>query len=118
VKEPNLGPDAQRYAGFRVHWDKDRSAFVFDSKDERDRWQIRHYGQVRNCWREEHEPPDDRPLIVYRRPFWKDEEERRRWEKAAAACPVKESGSLKLDEYLAEVVKVARAIPTGPRGEW
>jgi len=57
--------------------------------------------------------PDDRPVIVHPHPFWKDEEERLRYERAAALCPVSESGSLTLDEYLSEIVKLAEGIKPG-----
>lgn len=58
---------------------------------------------------------DLRPRIVYRFPFWKSEEERLRYERSASLCPVRASGSLTLDRYLSEIVKVAEGI--APQGE-
>lgn len=57
--------------------------------------------------------PDERPTLVYRYPFWQDMEEELRYEKAVAACPVKEYGHLRFDEYLAEVVKLAEGMRPG-----
>lgn len=59
---------------------------VFSSPEERDRWQIRTYGRVRNAFREPDEPPDDRPPID-RRPFWTSESERLTFEHAAETNP-------------------------------
>ncbi len=68
----------------------------------------------RMAFRNEWEPRDERPCIVYPHPFWKDEDERLRYERAAAHCPVSASGKLTLDEYLAEVAKVATGLrPSG-----
>lgn len=47
-------------------------AQVFGSKDERDRWQIMQYGNIRNAFREPNEAPDGRPVLVYPDPFWSD----------------------------------------------
>lgn len=59
----------------------------------------------------EFEPyPDERPVLLDRYPFWKDEEERERYERAAKLCPVSASGSLTLDQYLAAIVEVAEGI--------
>ena len=55
----------------------------FDSKDDRDRWQIQQYGAVRNAFREPDEPTDDRPLLT-RAPFWHDGIEQATYEAAAA----------------------------------
>jgi len=54
--------------------------------EERDRWQIATYGQVRNAFREADEPPDERPVIS-RRPFWTDESERLTYEHAVETNP-------------------------------
>lgn len=59
--------------------------------------------------------PDDRPTLVFRDQFWKDEDERLRYERAVKLCPLREYGHMKFDEYLAEVVKVA--IGLRPSGE-
>lgn len=117
--------DSRKYAGFKGRWDKDLNTFVFESKDERDRWQIKTYGAVRNCCREASDPIDDRPLRYEKNPFWKDEGERQRYERAAHLCPVSASGNLTLDQYLAEIAKLAEGIkPQGtavkamPSGPW
>lgn len=59
--------------------------------------------------------PDERPTLYWPHKFWKDEEEHERYERAAKLCPVSASGSLTLDEYLGEVVKLAEGIkPQAP----
>jgi len=55
--------DAGPYAGFKGAWDKTVGAFVFESMEERDRYQVAAYGHVRHGWREDDEPTDDRPPI-------------------------------------------------------
>jgi hypothetical protein len=106
--------DWGKYDGFRVHWDKDLRTFVFDSKDERDRWQIKQYGQVRNGFREPDDPDDGRPAIIYNVPPYKSREEQLRYERAASLCPVSASGSLTLDKYLGEIVLLASGLhPVG-----
>lgn len=107
--------DRGKYAGFKVHWDKDVNTFVFDTKEERDRWQIKQYGKVRNCFRDPDEPVDEQPVIVYRDPFWKDEDERLRYERAVKAAPPSQYGKMQLHEYLAEIVKLAEGIK--PQGD-
>lgn len=99
----------------------------FQSQDERDRWQVRQYGHLRNGFREYDEPTDDRPLRIDRHPFWEPGEDVI-WERAVKACPLREYGALDAWEYLREVAKLAvsmdvnagkypvRAMPTGPRG--
>ena len=64
----------------------------------------------------EFEPyPDERPVIYWPHSFWKDEEERERYERSAKLCPVSASGSLTLDQYLAAIVELAEGIR--PRAE-
>jgi hypothetical protein len=58
---------------------------------------------------------DDRPRIVYRQPFWKDEDERMRYEKAVKACPLSKYGYLDVFAYLREVVTLAEGM--APQGE-
>lgn len=91
----------------------------FDSKEDRDRWQIAKHGQVRDGFRQEWEQTDDRPLLIYSEPFWESSEERSAWERAVAACPLSEYGELDAFVYLAEVGKVATGlrggVPTIPR---
>ena len=98
----------------------------FTSQDERDRWQVRQYGAVRNGFREMDEPTDDRPLRTDRYPFWEPGEDVI-WERAVRACPLREYGSMDLFAYLGEVAKLARsmdtapklrALPKGPDGQW
>ena len=101
----------------------------FPSQDERDRWQVRQYGHLRNGFRKDDEPTDDRPLRIDRHPFWEPGEDVI-WERAVKACPLEQCGSLDFFEYLAEVAKLAKGMdvnagkypvrswPTGPRGEW
>jgi len=84
----------------------------FDSKEDRDRYQIAKYGQIRNGFRQEWEPTDDRPLLVYSEPFWESSEEQAAWVRAVQSCPLAQYGSLDAFAYLAEVGKVA----TGLRG--
>jgi len=58
-------------------------------------------------FRHEWEPPDERPLVIYPYPFWKDEDERERYERAAKHCPVWQYGHMALDQYLEAIVEVA-----------
>lgn len=60
-------------------------------------------------------PDDVRPRIVYRDPFWKDEDERLRYERAVKAAPPSHYGKMQLHEYLAEIVKLAEGIK--PQGD-
>jgi len=106
------GPDIGKYAGFKGSWDKDSNAFVFASMEERDRYQIATYGHVRNGWREDDEPSDERPLILhgvcpcagcreYSGDIWRDKTERMTYEDAAEADHPRPEDTL-LD-YLARV---------------
>lgn len=58
--------------------------------------------------------PDERPVIYHPYPFWKDEEERLRYERAVKMAPPSQYGNLTLDEYLGEIVKLAEGIKPGP----
>lgn len=64
--------------------------------------------------RYEWEQPDERPCIVYREPFWEDEAERLRYERAVKMCPLSQYRHLDMFDYLAEVAKVARGLKPGP----
>lgn len=88
---------------------------VFASPGERDRWQRETYGHVRNGFREEHEPTDDRPLLIYPEPFWESSEEMGAWLRAVRSCPLREYGHLDAFVYLAEVGKLAAGLPGGVR---
>ncbi|OFW63855.1 MAG: hypothetical protein A2Y74_01435 [Actinobacteria bacterium RBG_13_63_9] len=57
--------------------------------EERDRFQIAAYGHVRNGFREDWEPTDDRPLLIYPVPFWRDRMEQATYEAAVAGNPIK-----------------------------
>lgn len=103
-------PDISRYEGFKGSFDKAAGTFVFESMQERDRFQVAKYGEVRNAYRHEHEQTDDRPLLIYPEPFWESSEEMAAWLRAVQACPLKEHGSLDAFVYLAEVGKVAEGI--------
>jgi hypothetical protein len=63
--------------------------FIFESKEERDRWQLREYGHVRNGFRTENEPEDDRPLLVYHDPPFADRLEQATYEAAVAGSPIR-----------------------------
>lgn len=58
--------------------------------------------------------PDERPTIYWPHPFWKDEDERERYERAVRSCPVSQYGHLTLADYLAAVVEVAEGIKAQP----
>jgi len=88
---------------------------IFASKDERDEYQRRTYGDVRNAFREEHEPTDDRPLVIYPEPFWESSEEMAAWLGAVRACPLADCGAMDTFAYLAEVGRLALAMPGGVR---
>lgn len=68
----------------------------------------------RMAFRHEWEQPDERPCVVYPHPFWKDEAERLRYERAVKLAPPSQYPHMKLDEYLAEIVKLAEGIKPGP----
>ena len=113
------GHDVTRYEGFKGAYDRVAGTFVFESTEERDRFQRAKYGAVRNGYREEHEQTDGRPLLIYPEPFWESNEERTAWLRAVESCPLAEYGSLDAYAYLAEVAKVATGlrggVPTMPR---
>jgi len=107
--------DIGKYAGFKGAWDKDINGFVFASKEERDRFQEATYGHVRNGFRGEHEPTDDRPLVIYPEPFWESSEEMGAWVRAVQSCPPSQSGDMDTFAYMAEVGRLALALPGGVR---
>lgn len=86
--------------------DRDDAAPHFASQDERDRWQVQQYGHVCNGFRDEFERVDERPLLYYTHPFWEPGEDVI-WERAVAACPLREYGAMQVWVYLAEVAKLA-----------
>jgi len=92
---------------------------IFASQDERDRFQRQKYDNVRNGYRQEWEPTDDRPLLIYSEPFWAGADEQAAWVRAVQSCPLSEYGHLDVWAYLAEVAKVATGlrggVPTMPR---
>jgi len=106
VKRPSQhDADLRRYDGFRVRWDKDLGAYVFESHEERDRWQISVYGAVRDAFRREDEPTDKRPLLYYNNPPVD-----LAWLRAVRAAPREHYPNLPLSEYLAEVGKLATGL--------
>lgn len=83
---------------------------VFASKEERDRWQIQEYGQVRNGFRELTEPRDDRPLLTEPDPFWMDYTEQLAYEAAVEANPKREGeGALTYCQRILDAVGVRYA---------
>lgn len=108
-------PDTSRFEGFKGAFDKAAGTFVFESKDERDRFQREKHGAVRNGYREEHEPTDDRPLLIYPEPFWESFGEMTAWVRAVQSCPLAEYGGMDAFAYLGEVGKVAAGLPGGVR---
>jgi hypothetical protein len=115
-RRSSSGPDPEKYAGFKGSWDKDANAFVFASMEERDRYQIATYGHVRNGWREDDEPTDERPLILhgacpcagcreYSGDIWRDKTESMTYEDAIEAAPIQP------DEYrLAYLAKISAKV--------
>jgi hypothetical protein len=83
------GTNGNDYYGFKGAFDK-TGQFIFESQDERDRWQIQRYGHVRNGYRVEGEPQDGRPLLYYTEPFWESEDQRLTYEHAAESRPQRE----------------------------
>jgi hypothetical protein len=88
---------------------------AFASCDARDHYQRQKYGSVRNGYREEHEPTDDRPLLIYPEPFWESSEEMGAWTRAVQACPLAQYGGMDAFAYLAEVGQLATGMPGGLR---
>lgn len=105
MNEPNLGPDVRRYAGFKAKWDRDLKAYVFDSQDERDRWQRREYAGVRNAFRREDESADGRPVLVYTHPPLDVA-----WLRAVRLAPREQHPDVPLSEYLAEIGRIVAGI--------
>lgn len=85
----------------------------FHSMEERDRWQIATYGQVRNAFREADEPPDERPVIS-RRPFWTDDSEREAYEHVVQSNPRRLNDGP--GTYIARLASIAqgRVVPKWP----
>jgi hypothetical protein len=117
-----------KYYGFKGSWDKEINAFVFVSKEERDRYQVATYGGVRNGWREADDPTDDRPLILrgacrcrgcreYGGEVWHDETERMTYHAAIESNPKREDeGPMAYAQRIAAVVagKYSRAVQGMP----
>lgn len=127
-RRPNNPADVSRFQGYKGAWDKELGTFVFVSKEERDRFQIDTYGQVRNGFRELDEPEDDRPMIDRDRcrcsdcrdheGFWKDRTERMTYEDAVEANPRRpEEGPLAYAARISGLVteRYKRAVKSMPR---
>lgn len=111
------GPDVSKYYGFKGAWDKEVNAFVFASKEERDRYQISTYGGVRNGWREPDEPTDERPPILYGvcrcrgcqeygGDVWHDETERMTYHAAIESNPkAEDEGPMAYAQRIAKIVE-------------
>ena len=70
----------------------------------------------KNAYRNpEYEPyPDGRPSLLNKLPFWADEDERLRYERAAQSMPVSQYGNLTAYQYLAAICEVANGLkPAG-----
>ena len=109
------GPVPAEYIGFKGMWESRSRVFVFESCEERDRWQIHRYGHVRNGFREPDEIEDDRPAIARdrcrckgcrdRAGFWNDESERMNYEDAVESFPRGEDeGPMAYSKRIAESV--------------
>jgi hypothetical protein len=103
-------PDTSRYEGFKGAYDKFAGTYIFESMEERDRFQREKYGAVRNGYRKEDEPTDERPLLIYPEPVWESAAEMNAWLRAVQSCPLLEYGHLDAFVYLAEVGKVSGGI--------
>jgi hypothetical protein len=111
-------PDTSRFEGFKGSFDKAAGTFAFESMEERDRFQREKYGAVRNGYRWEHEPSDERPLLIYPEPVWESAAEMAAWVRAVQSCPLREYGHLDAFVYLAEIGKVSaglRPVKSMPR---
>lgn len=73
--------EAARYQGYKGRFEG--GVFVFQSPDERDRWQRDQYGETRNGFRLPHEPTDERPMVKILDPLWQSESERLEYEHAS-----------------------------------
>jgi hypothetical protein len=59
-------------------------------------------------------PEDMRSRIVYRHPFWKDEEERLRYERASQMLPVKAySSEVNALTHMEAIIEVAKGLKPG-----
>lgn len=54
--------------------------------------------------------PDERPTLYWPHPFWKDEEERVAYERAAREIPRSKHLTLPLERYLSEVAALATGL--------
>jgi hypothetical protein len=107
--------DTNPYIGFKGRWENRQ--FVFESKEERDRWQIVQYGHVRDGFLQPDEGRhrDNEPRLRIDKPFWKDADEEARYERAVHFAPPEKHGSMDFYAYLAEIAKIATGIkPTKP----
>ena len=66
-------------------------------------------------FRHEWEQVDERPLLIYTEPFWESSEEMAAWLGAVRACPLADCGAMDMFAYLAEVGRLALAMPGGVR---
>jgi hypothetical protein len=113
IRDHRPTADTSRFEGFKGAFDRIAGAFVFESPEERDRYQRAKHGAVRNGFRFEWEQTDERPLLIYSEPFFESSDEQAAWLRAVQSCPLAEYGSLDLFAYLAEVGKVAVGLPGG-----
>ena len=121
-------PDLSKYSGFKGDWDNTLKAFVFASKEERDRFQVATYGAVRNGWREPEEPTDERQLILYGAcrcrgcreyggDVWHDDTERMTYHAAIESNPKREDeGPMAYSQRISRIVegkykRVVQAMP-------
>jgi len=66
-------------------------------------------------FRYEWEPPDDRPVIVYTEPFWRDHLEQATYEIAAAMNPLRaDEGPFSYIQRISEVVTQEQPIGAPP----
>lgn len=119
--DPENNLDAAKYAGFRVRWDREVGGFIFESKEERDRWQVQHYGQVRNAFRTPDEPTDERPCLKEcncracreHQGLWRNHGQREAYETAATqVMAMPDFERLPLEQRLKLIAAGAGATPT------
>jgi len=121
-QEPDLDSslDAAKYAGFKVRWDPQIRTFVFESQEERDRWQVHRYGRVRNAFRTPDEPTDERPCLKdcncaacrEHHGFWRNPSEREAFETAAGqVMAMPDFERLPLEQRLRLIAAGAGATP-------
>jgi hypothetical protein len=91
-------------AGRAGSFNSDPSAPSFHNSEERDRWQVQQYGRIRNWFRTDEDPRDDRPLLFETHPFWVDDTERMTYEEAVESHPRGDAeGAL---SYIARIVEI------------